>query len=451
MRVTIPLLLAALLLPAFARAADAPPAVTGAKPANETERLRAAINDLHILGNDFWIYNNLESARAQARKENKPIFVTFRCVPCKACAGFDAEVAKGSEGIKKLAQEKFVSLRQVEMKGVDLSQFQFDYDLNWAAMFINADGTVYARYGTQSADGPDAYNSVASLEKTMARVLELHANYDKVKAALQPKRGADKPYKTGLDMPGMENKPKLAGETVRNNCIHCHMIHDAEQNQWRAEGTIGMDKLYRWPLPDNLGIHIDPKDGRRVESIVAGSPAAKGGLAAGDEITHVAGQPITSIADVQWPLHNLPNDDATFDITIDRAGQSATKSISVAKGWKKTDISWRGSRWSLRPQPGFWAPVVNDKDLKTLGDLVPAGAKPIRVQYMDGNKPQGKANVKAGLKQGDVVVALDGQPLTMTPVEFQMHVRLNMKKGDTLALKVLRNGKTIDLELPLVE
>ena len=83
---------------------------------------------------DFWIYNNL-----------------------------DAEVAKNNQLIVRLAQEQFVAVRQVEMKGVDLSQFQFDYDLNWAAMFVNADGTVYARYGTQSAAGADAYNSIGSL------------------------------------------------------------------------------------------------------------------------------------------------------------------------------------------------------------------------------------------------------------------------------------------------
>ena len=127
---------------------------TLAQPVKQSpEELQKAINDLHVLGQDFWMYNNLAGAIEQARVSNRPIFVTFRCVPCKACAGFDAEVAKGSEGIRKLAQEKFVSLRQVEMKGVDLSQFQFDHDLNWAAMFLNADGTVYARYGTQSAAG----------------------------------------------------------------------------------------------------------------------------------------------------------------------------------------------------------------------------------------------------------------------------------------------------------
>ena len=115
----------------------------------------------------FLIYNNIDAARAEAKRTNKPLFITFRCVPCLACKGFDAEVAKNNQQIIRLAQKKFIAVRQVEMKGVNLSQFQFDYDLNWAAMFINADGTVYARYGTQSAAGADAYNSIASLEKTM--------------------------------------------------------------------------------------------------------------------------------------------------------------------------------------------------------------------------------------------------------------------------------------------
>jgi hypothetical protein len=424
-----------------------------AQPDKQTAaQLQAAINDLHVLGNDFWIYNDLASAVAQAKKTNKPIFVTFRCVPCKACNGIDAEVAKGSEGIRKLAQEKFVSLRQVEMKGVDLSQFQFDYDLNWAAMFINADGTVYARYGTQSIDGPDAFNSVASLEKTMQRVLELHDNYEKVKASLAAKRGPDKPYKTPLDMPGLENKQKLAGATARNNCIHCHMIHDAEQNQWRKEGTMSVERLYRWPLPDNIGLHIDPKDGRKIQTITPDSPAAKAGLVAGDEITHVAGQPITSIADIQWPLQNLANEDTTVDVTFLHDGQSVTKTLQLAKGWKKTNFLWRGSRWSLRPEPGFWAPALNDKQTKDLGDLRPEGAKPLRIQFINNNKPQGKAVRQAGLKEGDVIVAIDGHPFTYpTPEAFQMDVRLNHKTGDTLNLKIVRNKKVLEIPLPLVE
>ena len=140
--------------------------------------------------------------------QHKTLFLTFRCVPCHACKGFDAEVAKNNQQIIRLAQEQFVAVRQVEMKGVDLSQFQFDYDLNWAAMFVNADGTVYARYGTQSAAGADAYNSIASLEKTMRRVLALHEDYPNNKNGLAGKLGKLKPYKTALEMPGMKHRAK---------------------------------------------------------------------------------------------------------------------------------------------------------------------------------------------------------------------------------------------------
>ena len=119
----------------------------------------------------FLIYNNIDAARAEAKRTNKPLFVTFRYVPCHACKRFDAEAAKNNQQIIRLAQEQFVAVRQVEMKWVDMSQFQFDYDLNWAAMFVNADDTVYARYGTQSAADADAYNSVSYTHLTLPTIL----------------------------------------------------------------------------------------------------------------------------------------------------------------------------------------------------------------------------------------------------------------------------------------
>ena len=68
---------------------------------------------------------------------------------------------------------------------------------------------------------------------------------------------------------------------------------------------------------------------------------------------------------------------------------------------------------------------------------------------MDRSRPQGKADAQAGLKEGDVIVAINGQPFKMTPQEFQMHVRLSCKKGDDLKLTVVRNGRTTELALPL--
>lgn len=443
---TLQTLCVSLAVAAFTGLTDAPAAENdGATP----PALRDILKDAHAFGADHWIYNDFQKAVAQARISNRPIFVTFRCVPCQACAGFDAEVAQGSDSITKLAKAKFVALRQVEMKDVDLSQFQFDHDLNWAAMFINADGTVYGRYGTQSADGPDAYNSVASLEKAMWRVLALHAEYPKNAAALAAKRGPAKPYKTALEMPGLTRKEQLSGPTARGNCIHCHNIHDAEQKEWRDSGRFTPELLWRYPLPDNLGLHIDPKDGCRIQRVTSDSPAAKAGLQSGDSITQVNGQAIISIADIQWVLHHLPNASAEVQIGFTREVRPERTTLNLRPGWKKTDISWRGSMWSLRPRPGFWGPELTDEELKALS--LPASQKAFRIENLDLTNPQGRAASEAGLRRGDVIIGLEGKPLAFTPRQFNAHVRLNYRVGDRLPLAVLRRGRRENISLPFVD
>jgi serine protease Do len=416
--------------------------------AAEPADLKDVLKDTNAFGADHWIYNNLESAVAEARLTGKPIFVTFRCVPCKNCAGFDAEVANGSEIIRDLAKKKFVSLRQVEMKGVDLTQFQFDYDLNWAAMFINADGTVYARYGTQSAEGADAYNSIGSLEQTMSRVLELHAKYPVNAAELKGKRGEPKPYKTALEMPGMEDKEKLRQATVRNNCVHCHMIHDAQMNVASGEGSLSQKAMWRYPLPENMGVRIDREDGRRIEKILPDSPASRAGLAAGDELTRLDGQAITSIADLQWVLHNLPMGDATLAADVLRDGKKSRHELKLTGDWKKTDWTWRSSRWSLRPRPGFWSPELNPAEIAKLA--LPDVTRAMRVQWINLGQAEGRQSLESGLREGDIIIAIDGKPVSMDPEKFHMHVRMHYKVGDDLPLTVIRGGKRIELKIPLI-
>lgn len=417
-----------------------------ATPAIAVPSLIDRIKDEHARGQEQWIYNDFEKAVSEAKLSGKPIFVTFRCVPCKACESFDAEVAKNNERIKELTEKKFISLRQVEMKGVNLSQFQFDYDLNWAAMFINADGTVYGRYGTQSAAGSDAYNSVESLEKTMKRVLAVHANYSAYKKFLVDKRGKSKPYKTALEMPGLERKEKYQQITVRNNCIHCHNIHDAENNHLELTGKWSNEILWRYPLPDNIGLKIDPKDGLRISEVISGSPAAKAGLRAGQSITYINNQIILSIADIQWVLHNLSNTGTTINVRI--SGSSRNYVLAARAGWKRTDVSWRGSMWNVRPRLRVWMPEATTQEFKKLN--LPAGQKALKVKWINTNSPEGRKARDAGLRTGDFVIAVDGKPMgNMTPREFNSHVKLNYKPGQTLPITLSRNGKRIEFNWPL--
>ena len=405
------------------------------------------LNDEHARGQNQWIYNDFQKAFAEAKRTGKPIFVTFRCVPCKECKAFDAEVAQNSKVIRELAAKHFISLRQVEMKGVDLSLFQFDYDLNWAAIFMNADGTIYSRYGTQSEAGADAYNSVESLEKTMRRVLTLHANAANYKKYLAGKRGKPKSYKTAMEMPGLENKEQYRKATQVNNCIHCHNIHDAENHQLHLEGKMTNDKLWRYPLPKNIGLVIDPKDGLKISRVIKGSPAEISGLKAGQSIAYMNDQLILSIADIQWVLHHLPN--TNTQIRIRPWNSSREHILRTRVGWKRTDISWRGSLWNLHPRLRVYMPTAKPNELKKLN--LPAGQHALKVQWINNGSAEGQAALKAGLKLNDFIIAMAGKPFlkAMDHDKFNALVKLNYKSGQKLPLTLIRNGKRIEFQWPL--
>src|SRR5689334_3415769 len=89
-------------------------------------------------GKKEWVYNNLDEARRVAREQNLPLLVVVRCIPCEACAGFDEQVARRDARIADL-MDKFVCVRIVQGNGLDLALFQYDYDMSFAAQFMNAD------------------------------------------------------------------------------------------------------------------------------------------------------------------------------------------------------------------------------------------------------------------------------------------------------------------------
>jgi serine protease Do len=410
------------------------------------ETLRERLEDANGVRTDLWVYNDIPTALEEARRQNKPLFVTFRCVPCKDCAAFDADVANGNERVRTLAQEKFVSVRQVEMKGVDLSQFQFDHDLNWAGMFINADGVVYARYGTQSAEGSDAYNSIDGLLHTMQRVLELHADYPNNRAELEGKRGSDRSIRDALKLPGLRNPAKYAEETTRGNCIHCHNIHDAEHQQALDEGTYSPDLLLKYPLPDTLGLKVNRRDGVTIVAVLPNSAAAESGLKAGEQILKMNGQRIVSIADMQWVLHHLPKGET--EVLVE-SSESGSKTLRLNSGWKQHDFSWRGSMWNAPPRLQVWLPELTGDRLKQLE--LPESSSALEVRWINLEGAGGRQAKADGLREKDIVVALDGKPFQMDSRQFNAHLKVHYKVGDVLPLTVLRDGKNLDLTIRLVE
>jgi hypothetical protein len=408
--------------------------------------LRDRLRDENGKDSDVWVYNDIPAAMAAAKKAGKPLFVTFRCVPCRDCAAFDADVASGNERVREFAKERFISVRQVEMKNVDLSQFQFDYDLNWAAMFLNADGTVYARYGTQSAEGSDAYNSIDGLLATMQRVLELHGRYPANRQELVDKRGKPRTVSDALQHPGLRNPAKYAQETTRSNCIHGHNIHDAEHLHALQQGKWNPAMLWKYPLPDQLGIRVDRTSGVKISELLAGSAAEKSGLTPGEDILRVNGQRITSIADIQWALHHVPDESASITLEGTQSGQHT---LQLPSDWRQSDFSWRGSMWNAPPRLQVWLPELTSEQSAKLGLSPGDGA--LEVRWINTEGPGGRQVKADGLREKDIVVALDGQPIRMDSRQFNAHLKLHYRVGDKLPLTVMRAGQRINLSLQLVE
>lgn len=410
------------------------------------DALRERLKDTNAEHADVWVYNDIQKAMDDAKRQRKPLFVTFRCVPCKNCAAFDADVANGNERVRAMAKDKFVSVRQVEMKNVDLSMFQFDHDLNWAAMFINADGVVYARYGTQSSEGADAYNSIDGLLHTMDRVLEMHARYPDNLGELQGKRGDPKRVSNALEMPGLRNPAKYAAQTTRQNCVHCHNIHDAEHQLAVDQGNYSHEMLWKYPLPDNIGLKIDRKSGVRIESVTARSAAERAGIRAGEEIVRMNGQRIASIADIQWVLHHLPF--AAAQVEVETVGQGK-RTVELENGWKRYDFSWRASMWNAAPRLQVWTEPLSEAAHARLG--LPESDTALEARWINRESPGGKRSFDDGLREKDVIVGIGGKPIHGTAPQFHANLKLNYKIGDILPLTVLRDGRREELKIHLVE
>lgn len=326
--------------------------------------------------------------------------------------------------------------------GVDLRQFEFDYDLTWMAFFMNANGTIYGRYGGQDASGDVSRMSLAGLRFAMQAALETHKN--------PPPR---KPTPAGA--------PVLAENVVRaGGCIHCHNIHEAK---WRAPG-IKKDDMWIYPLPDNVGLILDINQGNKVRSVTPGSLAAKAGIAAGDIVESINGMRVFSFGDAQYALHKVPAKGPvpitwkpakppTMQMIATKAGfpsaaiwkpdgKPLSANLEVADGWRKTNLTWRPSMLDLLPTSVFYGDDLTAAEKQALG------LSDKRLAYRQDKTVNINAQ-RMGVQAGDIYVGINGEPLEMDGLTFLGYIRRNFFKGDRVVLNIIRNGKPMDLRVQL--
>jgi serine protease Do len=342
------------------------------------------------------------------------------------CQKFDGQVVR-LEKIDDLA-DKFVRARLIKISGADLNLFEFDYDLTWAAFFMNASGKVYGRFGGRDGKGADTRNSLEGLHFAMEAALAEHRK--------NPTSKPDTPVKPPMYV---ENFP--IAKAQYKGCIHCHQVKEIQRAEAQKAGAWDRETIFSYPLPENIGITLDLAKGNLVRTVTPNSPAAKAGVQPGDTVRTLNKLPVHSFADASYALHKAPLK-GEIPIAFEHDGKTTDATLSLAPKWRRTNITWRPSLLDLLPSLTVYGTDLTASEKKALG----LDEKRLAFRQDD---PVHSAAKAMGVQVNDVIVGIDNLKLDMTMNQFLGYVRQNYLIGDAITLNILRNGKRLDLNAKL--
>jgi hypothetical protein len=303
---------------------------------------------------------------------------------------------------------------------------------------MDAGGHTYSRYGSQDHRHSSERMSIPGLKKAMREVLALHAK----RKPGESKPATAKPLLV-QDYPAFR-RTKAAGE----ECYHCHYANNARFAQMRLEGAFAKEKLFQYPLPENIGIELDVDANNVVRSVTPGSPAEKAGVRPGDVLTGAGSAAVITPADLQFVLDAVP-DPGSITLRLARDGREIPSvSLSLPRGWRRADISWRPSQGGVPPTIGIWAKPLSDAEKRERG--IPPGRLGLLVNFMFPGPDWAKT--RGDLRANDVIIGLDGKELpSMNTRQFHSRFRLRYDVGQTVTVNVIREGKRVDVRVPCLD
>ncbi len=170
-------------------------------------------------------------------------------------------------------------MRITETSGVDLGAFPFDRGLTLAFVFLNADGTIYGRFGSRSSKNGMRHVSFKGFKESLRGALELHKDYPANRKSLAGKSGRKPKWGTQDRLPV---KPRLS----HGGCAHCHNVGEAEVLSLRKLGEPVLDRhVWPYPVPDLFGLKVNIDDQRTIQAVTPGSRSEKVGFREGDKIS----------------------------------------------------------------------------------------------------------------------------------------------------------------------
>lgn len=192
---------------------------------------------------------------------------------------------------------------------------------------------------------------------------------------------------------------------------------------------------------------------------MADGPAAKAGLKAGDTITFVDGKKVTTPAEYRAAVagkkagdkvtvtYVRDKEDKTVEITLAAAAATATGSSSGST----TGSSGATASTTAQAPP----PAAAGGQTLPLPGFTPA-FDPEATEVKVGTVTAGGPADKAGIKVGDVIVAINGNPVEnfrsfLTELRVGPRAEDPRKAGDKVKVTVKSGGKTREVELVLVD
>jgi len=418
------------------------------------EREKAVRGDIAKFDNDdSWVYNDWDKAVITAKLSGKPLLVLLRCVPCEACSEFDDQLIRRVDEVHDL-MDRFVCVRIITANGLDLDLFQYDYDQSFHAFLMNADGTIYGRFGTRSESKDETQDmTLPGFRRAMELALQWHETLTPaLRTQFAAKHGPKPPVARPEDYPNLKDSYSSEldyGGNIVKSCIHCHQVREAERRFYRYSGKpIPENVLYPHPLPKVVGLHMNALEAAEVKAVDADSPAAAAGFRPGDRIQSLGGQPLLSIADLQYVLHTAAST-AALPAVVVRGGETMKLMLDLPSGWRaKSDLSWRPTTWDLRRIAfgGILFKELSDADRAAM--KLPADALGLRAEHVGEYGEHAKAK-QAGFKKGDVLVEFAGSRARRSETHLLAANLAERKPGDKVAVKVLRDGRELELKMPV--
>lgn len=379
---------------------------------------------------------DLEAAFELARRLDRPVFVTLRCLPCKQCADFDRDVLEGGPRLAPYLRQ-FVTVRLTRADDLDPRIFPFegyqDLDVSWWGYLFTPQKELLSIFGGKDHISDSSRISVGALIRTLQSVLE-HYHHPRReefgwKGWTSPASAAVR--RSPRDLPGHASWKEKFGHHHPPGCLHCHQVADILRQPALDAGTFDKERdLDMWPLPENVGIVVDRDEGLLVKEVRMGSPAEKAGLLAGDRLEAAGGVRLFSQADFRGVLHRGPRKSGEIEVWWSRDGKARSGTLRLKDGWRFTILDWRMSvsQGNIGVGPGFF-PIQGPRR----GDRLTS--KP----YF-GPKRRGPS-YEAGLRPHHLILKVNGERPPGPGRSFLVWFRKRFDDGDRITLEIEDGGQ----------